>query len=672
MSSMRRSTIFTAVALLSSAATASQMGGATPAMQASATADPLAPLVRVPSTAEIHAAIASWQRLSRDRAPAFADAARFAINYPDWPGVWSENGGDSIRKRAELRLDASAPAPLVADFFRQRAPQTAMGWTRLAVSYAALGRNAEALAAARAAWRHPDLSSEDYELVRTRFANQLTIADHDARIDALLFDKQVSRAEAMLASASPARRAVFDARIALQRGSADAADKFARVSGFAASDAGLLMDRARYFRLRGDEAGAQSILAQPHQFTQRPTDVDKWYEMVLLAAEGAANRGAWATAYNIARQVDDAFAPGEDLRLQSYGVRDKYTSLTWLGGRIALDRLARPRDAASLFAMYAGGGRSLQVASKGRYWAGRALAQAGDVAGANAQFEQAAQWPDLFYGQLALERLGREIPVPPSMPMVSVSTEARQAFAANSLVIAMSALGRDRDAQALFVRALSESIDGDEERFLAADYATRIGRPDLAVWTARSARNAGVPFYYREAFPLHASGAPGGQEWSFAHGITRQESSFDRSAVSHANAYGMMQLLPSTARDQARKLGVPYDFGRLTSDPDYNVRLGSAYLKWLVDYWNGNLPLAIASYNGGMGNAAKWVKRYGDPRSPGVDTVEWIEQIPFGETRSYVQRVIENAAVYDRLNPHVPRYGAVHVSRHLGKFNRPG
>ena len=142
--------------------------------------------------------------------------------------------------------------------------------------------------------------------------------------------------------------------------------------------------------------------------------------------------------------------------------------------------------------------------------------------------------------------------------------------------------------------------------------------------------------------------------------------------VSYANAHGMMQIIPSTGREWAGKLGLPYSTARLTQDPTYNVTIGTAYIDWLIRYWNGNVPLAAASYNGGMGNVQKWVRRYGDPRTNNVDTLEWIEQIPFGETRGYVQRVVENAAVYDRLNPHVPRYGPVHVSRHLGKSNRPG
>jgi soluble lytic murein transglycosylase len=159
--------------------------------------------------------------------------------------------------------------------------------------------------------------------------------------------------------------------------------------------------------------------------------------------------------------------------------------------------------------------------------------------------------------------------------------------------------------------------------------------------------------------------------WSMTHGITRQESSFDKSAVSFAGARGMMQLMPGTAREQAGKMGMAYDYYRLTSDPAYNVSLGSAYYARLLNIWGGNHVLAVASYNAGAGNVRKWVNAYGDPRQPGTDVVRWIERIPFTETRGYVQRVLENSVVYDRLNPQTAAATPVHLSTYLGK-SRPG
>jgi soluble lytic murein transglycosylase len=158
-----------------------------------------------------------------------------------------------------------------------------------------------------------------------------------------------------------------------------------------------------------------------------------------------------------------------------------------------------------------------------------------------------------------------------------------------------------------------------------------------------------------------------------SNAITRQESSFDRAAVSHAGARGMMQLMPGTAREQAGKLGLPYDFGRLTSDPAYNVMLGSSYFARLMDQWGGSAPLAVASYNAGAGNVRKWITANGDPRLPGADMLRWIEEIPFFETRTYVHRVLESAVVYDQLDPNGGAFARRNrLSYYLGKSNRPG
>jgi len=326
-----------------------------------------------------------------------------------------------------------------------------------------------------------------------------------------------------------------------------------------------------------------------------------------------------------------------------------------------------------LFDKYARGGRSLQVATKGWYWAGRAAAQAGRVVDARSHFERAAATPELFYGQLALERLARPVPAPAALSSFQPSNAERSAFQQKRLVRAVRLLGAQgqRADQTLFIRALSEAVANSSERTLATEMASQIGRQDLAVWTARSARNAGTAFYTRAGFPTHSGTVPQGRVWSLVHGITRQESSFDRTAVSHAGARGLMQLMPATAREQADKMGYGYDGGRLTSDPAYNVMLGSAYFERLVRQWDGSYPLAVASYNAGAGNVRKWIRAYGDPRAPGGDIIGWIERIPFEETRGYVQRVLENSVVYDRLNPSLTEPQPVHLSYYLGK-SRPG
>lgn len=612
-------------------------------------------------TGNVTYAIADWRRLRQSNGYAFADYARFLIANPDWPGE------AAMRRNAERQMRAGENAATVVAFFATEKPTTGNGWARLAESLLAQGRSAEAVAAAREAWAGPGLSATDEYSLFQRFGTSFTAADHDRRVDRLLIDRDPQDAQRLLVSTSPARRAAFEARVAMQQRLPDVEARYNRVMGQVTQDAGLMQDRARYLREANWDAAARQLLARPHAFIHRPVDADKWYELLLAVAQDAARDRQFTMAYNIARQVDDALPAGANLSLQPLGIRDKYTSLTWLAGTSALRGLGRPADAIPMFDRYARGGRSLQVSSKGNYWAGRAATQAGRFAEATSYFSRAAAYPELFYGQLALERLGRAVPAPSNMAVQPTPLQ-RQAFQSRRLVQALRSLHSAgyRQEAALFTRALSESVHNNADRLLATELAAQLGRQDLAVWTARSARNDGTAFYVRQAYPVLGQQLADARLWSLAHGITRQESSFDRTAVSHAGARGLMQLMPGTAQEQAGKLGYGYDFGRLTSDPAYNVMLGSAYFQRLLAQWNGNYPLAIASYNAGAGNVRKWINANGDPRRPGADIVAWIEDIPFLETRGYVQRVLENTVVYDRLNPPASRQPR-QLSYFLGK-----
>jgi len=610
-------------------------------------------------------AIADWRRLRQSSGYSFADYARFVIANPDWPEE------SKLRLWAERAMRPGENAAMVLSFFATDPPATGNGFARLADAYAANGRMGEALAAARSAWGEADLGSDSEQAIWSRYGASFTAADHDRRVDALLFAKKPDDAARFYSYTTPARRAAFAARIAMQRDSSDAEGLYQPVIGQVTTDAGLMMDRARYLRARNYQQAARDLAARQHNFTYQPADPERFYDMLLTLANDAAQDRQWDTAYNIARHLSDALPAGTDVSRQPLGIRDNYTSLTWLAGSIALDRLNRPSSAVWMYDAYARGGRSLQVQTKGYYWAGRASLAAGQIQQANAYFQRAAAFPELFYGQLALERLGRSVTPPNASVAAYTATPAqRSAFSGRRLVQAVRLIHQQGTAteRAQFARALGESLDNDADRGLAVEFGQQLGRQDIPVWVARSARIKGSMFYVRQGYPtLSASVSP--SLWSLAHGITRQESSFDPYAVSHAGARGMMQLMTGTAREQAGKMGVGYDGYRLTSDPNYNVMLGSAYFQRMLNLWDGNVPLAVASYNAGYGNVRKWVNAYGDPRGQ-VDTLKWIEAIPYVETKAYVQRVIENSVVYDSLRGARPQTATVHVSRYLGK-DRP-
>ena len=611
-------------------------------------------------------ALDQWRRLRANDNYRFSDYASFLIVNPDWPDE------SRMRRWAEKAMAPGENAATVIAFFAKDKPTTGNGWARLAEAYSTTGRGPEALSAAREAWASSDLSSDDEQSIWARYGGSFTRADSDRRIDSLLFAKKPDTAARFLASASPERQAAFAARIAMQQDSSDAESRYGAVIGSVTTDAGLMMDRARYLRDHRYSNSAQDLAARTHHFTYKPADTERFYEMLQLLADDAAGDRDWNTVYNITRQIDDVLPAGAEVADQPLGVRDEYTDLAWLGGKVALERMRQPSNALTMFDRYARAGRSLQVQTKGDYWAGRAALAAGNFQTASTYFQRAAAYPDLFYGQLALERLGRAVPAPPAaLPQLTTTSIQRAAFNSRRLVQALKILGQQGRSteQALFVRALASSLDTDVDRNLALQLAEETRRQDLPVWVARMARIKGSGFYFRQAYP-YVSASVSNSLWSLANGISRQESSFDPYAISHAGARGMMQLMPGTAREQADKMGVGYDSYRLLSDPNYNVSIGSAYFQRMLNIWNGNVPLAVASYNAGSGNAGKWVRQNGDPRGR-VDVVSWIEAIPYTETRGYVQRVIENTVVYDAMRSSQPQRTALHVSRYLGK-DQPG
>ena len=610
--------------------------------------------------ADVGYALNDWRRLRQSSGYSFADYARFLIANPNWPDE------AKMRRWAEKAMRPGENAAMVIAFFTVDKPTSGNGWSRLADAYAATGRAAEALNAARNAWASDDLASTDEQSLWSRFGGSFTSADHDRRADSLLFAKDPDDAARFYSLTSPQRRAAFAARIALQRNASDAESLYQAVIGQVTSDPGLMMDRLRYLRAKNYGQAARNLAARDHQFVYPAADPARFYDMLLTVANDAAQDRQWTTAFNITQHLRDALPKGTDISEQSLDLRDNYTSLVWLGGMIALDRTNRPSSAMAMFDNYATAGRSLQVQTKGYYWAGRAALASGQFQVANAYFQRAAAYPELFYGQLALERLGRSVTPPPqALPQYTTTAAQRSAFNANRLVQAVKILGQQRQSteQALFVRALAESLDTDAERGLAVELGQQIGRQDLPVWVARMARVKGSMFYVRQAYPTLPSAS---SNWSLTNGISRQESSFNPYAVSHAGARGMMQLMTGTAREQATKMGVGYDGYRLISDPNYNVMLGSAYFQRMLNIWGGSVPLAVASYNAGSGNVGKWVRRYGDPRNQ-VDMLKWIEAIPFVETKAYVQRVIENSVVYDSMRGSGQQQQALHVSRYLGK-----
>ncbi|MBJ7253346.1 MAG: lytic transglycosylase domain-containing protein [Sphingomonadaceae bacterium] len=624
------------------------------------------PVIFDSSEGKIPAALQRWKMLSAPGNYSFNDYASFLMLYPDWPN------SEEMRQKAEQAINPLSYSPnQIVAYFDRLPPVTNEGRAKFALALDSVGDKARAQAVAREAWRGGALSDEDEGRV-FRIANgTLTSADHDARIDRLLWSGSTRGAERWIAFTSPQRRPAFVAALATRMKAQDADLKVQEAGASANNEASLLAARADAMRAAGDGFAVRELLANRGNLVA-PVPVPKdWYQLLLTHARAAEMDGQFDVAYRIASRVDDAVPAGLVMADQDLPTRDRYTSLTWLAGSVAMDRLGRPRDAVNMFERYATAAKTAQTRSKGFYWAGKAATKAGDPSSATLYYEKAAAYYESFFGQLSLEQLRRALPQVPRVaatPPVLADGNLPPVHLAAALA---AKYGSWRD-QSNFFRAIARHADDRDAYTAAIGLSQALGRPDLAVMAGRAARSDGIPDLLGNSYPIVNVPAAHSQTWTLAHAIMRQESQFDRAAVSHAGARGLMQLMPGTARETSGKISMAYRPDALTIDTDYNIALGATYIERMLDYYDGSYPLAIAAYNGGPGNVNKWLRAYGDPRTGSIDMMDWIEKIPLSETRDYVYRVLENAVMYDHLHPEKARVqSSTPLSAYLGK-STPG
>jgi len=394
-------------------------------------------------------------------------------------------------------------------------------------------------------------------------------------------------------------------------------------------------------------------------------DPETWLKNRLEFARAAYRAGDAATAYRIAAG-HRALPLGRLLSDHPLALRLLLTDTEWTAGWLALRKLGRATDAQPHFEAVRDTALASVSQARGDYWTGRAAEAAGDGAGARAAYAAAAVHVDYFYGQLAAEKIGA-VTLPPAAT-VTVGADARAAAERDPLVRIVRGLGDfgDRGRQALFMKTLVDRADTLESQRLLGDLGIALDRPDLGVLTAKTARGDNELKLRDIAYPTLPLPATLDASFTMVHAIARQESQFDRAIISRANARGLMQLLPGTAAETAGKIGLPYSTPRLTDDPVYNATLGASYFARLQDQFGGSYILSVAAYNAGAGNVRKFLAANGDPRDTGTDAVDWIEAVPFAETRDYIQRVLANAVVYDLVHPATAREGA-RLARYLGR-----
>ncbi len=585
------------------------------------------------------AEIAAWRRLLAGQG-GFSEMRAMLDRRPDWPRMVA------LRVEAERAMPASLPGGEVVAFFGGRAPATGTGALRLAAAQG--GAAGEATLAA--AWTSLTLSNAEFAAF-TRDHAALTRRLAPQRLDAMLWRGAEQQARQVLPLVDDGWRALAEARLAL-RARAPGVDRLiAAVPARLSADPGLAWERFLWRARSGREAEAEQLLMTRTGSAEALGRPDVWADRRATYARRAFRDGRVAEAYRLASQHH--LTSGAE-----------FADLEWLSGWIALQGMRDPARAAQHFRRHYDDVATPISLGRGGYWMGRAYEAMGDQARAREWYARGAEHPTSFYGQLAAEKIGRD----PTAALAARDGAAdwRPRLGRNDTARAISLLqaaGRDGDARA-FVASLSRSLTAREDFAALGALATAIGRPDGAVVTGKQAVRHGhvlMDIYYPVVDVVTTARAV---EPAKALAIARQESEMNPAAVSPAGARGLMQLMPATAQKVSRDLGVRYDLNALTRDPAYNVRLGQTYLAEMLARYAQTPMLAAAAYNAGPGRVDQWLGRYGDPRRPGVDPIDWIEHIPFYETRNYVHRVMEGLHIYRA------RLGAAKAPSYAGSLTR--
>ena len=549
----------------------------------------------------------------------------FISDNPSWPNI------GMLRRRAEAALWKERLDPqIVRGYFGKDQPLTAQGKFALARALLLEGDRADAQNLVREAWRHDNFSGDLEVQILDVFRGLITDADHKTRMDMRLYAEDVDGAMRSANRAGGNAPVIAKARVAVIKKAADAKAQLDGVPAEARSDIGYIFSRAQWLR-REEKAteAAELILSVPNDPTQA-LDADQWWIERRFLSRTLLDLGDAKTAYRVA---SGAPVPSRG----NYRAEQQFTS-----GWIALRFLDDASTALAHFAKVGQGTSNPIALARVSYWQGRAAEALGKPNDARAHYESAAGYSTAYYGQLARARLGlKDIVIRPPPDPAQAQMDVVRA------IEILYAIG-ERDLIAEGVADLGERSMDKATLAALGEVAARHKDARAMVLLGRAALGRGFPL---EQFAFPTVGIPDyraigpGVEPGIVYAMARQESSFNTRAISSARAVGLMQLTPA-GRSIANKFGVPYDEKRLLDDQTYNVQLGAAELGDLIKYYRGSYILAFAGYNAGRGRVKDWIAKYGDPRDPKIDPIDWVERIPFSETRNYVQRVLENLQIY--------------------------
>lgn len=568
-----------------------------------------------------------------------SEALPTIAQFVDAKGYWPRT--DALLRRMESILYfARKPPEEVIAHFAAYPPIAATGRIALARAYEATGEHARARAQIVTVWRHARLDADIEKVVLESFSDTLTEEDQAARLSNRLYARDKAGALRQ-AKRLPEGEVAFARAVLALAGGADRGLKLHEALPEAAKARSVARYAlTRYYRLKGDYPKAREIALATQTMGESAEGLDVWWDerrVLLRDALKRSNREAWQDAYELAR---------------AHGHSDglSFVQGEFLAGWIALRFLHQPRRSLGHFlTLRAGDDVPLNVA-QAEYWLGRAYSSLDLLHIARKHFRAAGRLSGTFYGQLARQRLGLD-PVPASLacdrpvPQSVLDRVHRDELVHAALLIDRAGGGKHLRS---FLLAAADRLQTSVERAAATMIAMEMTHPHVALRVAKA--SAHTPMDVRGlAYPVteldYEVLTPPTEE-ALIYSVIRQESEFNPTAVSHAGARGLMQIMPNTAKSLSRIYKKRYSSSRLVSDPIYNVTLGAALLHELVAGFDGSYPMALAGYNAGPGRVREWLKDYGDPRRSEIALVDWIEAIPYNETRNYVKRVMENLHVY--------------------------
>jgi soluble lytic murein transglycosylase len=573
--------------------------------------------------------LAEWIILRSDNNNATVERYRaFVSANPSWPSQ------SFLRRRLEAALwDDHREDAVVWSWFESESPLSAKGRIALARAMLARGDKTNAERLVREAWRNDPMSEDTESAALDLFGALLTAGDHKARMDLLLYGSEHEAAMRAAKRLGAGYVALAKARIASYKKASNTRALLEAVPHELHGDPGYIFSKIQLLRREEKFTEAAQLMLGAPKDPARLYNLDEWWTERRLLARKMIDTGENRTAYLIAR---DAALPTRDI----YKTEQEFTA-----GWIALRFLTDPALATQHFAKIGIGSVNPTTLARAGYWQGRAAEAAGSSEAARTAYTAAAEQSTSYYGQLARAKLG--------MPQLALNDPpaARSRGVERLEIVRAVQLLFDLDERDIAVPIFADvGENGDPDALVGlGELASRDGYARGMLLVGKAALNRGLPF---DSYAYPVTGIPPYRaigpevERSVIFSIARQESAFNPGDVSPAQAYGLMQVTPDAGRYVCKKAGVSFDLARMKTDPVYNVVLGAAELGGLLEDYRGSYIMTFAAYNAGRGSVKKWIDRYGDPRDPKVDAVDWVELIPFSETRNYVQRIMENLQVY--------------------------